>query len=59
MTGAGLKKCSPTTRAGSAAALARAVMGIDEVFEARTACGAAAETAARTSRFRASASGAA
>ena len=36
----GLKKCMPTTRPGSAAAPAIAVIGIDEVFEARTAPGA-------------------
>ena len=40
MTGAGLKKCMPTTRPGSAAALAIAVIGIDEVLEASTAPGA-------------------
>ena len=38
---------------------ASAVIGIDEVFEARTARGAAAETAARTSRLSARRSGAA
>ena len=40
MIGAGLKKCMPTTRAGSAAARAIAVIGIDEVFDASTAPGA-------------------
>ena len=39
MTGAGLKKCMPTTRPGSAAALAIAVIGIEEVLEASTALG--------------------
>ena len=40
ITGAGLKKCMPTTRPGSAAALAIAVIGIEEVLEASTAPGA-------------------
>ena len=50
MTGAGLKKCSPTTRDGSAAAPASAVIGIDEVFEARTARGAAARDGRQNAR---------
>ena len=59
MTGAGLKKCMPTTRPGSAAALAIAVMGIDEVLEASTALGAIALRAANSSRLSSRRSGAA
>ncbi len=36
ITGAGLKKCMPTTRSGQATGAAIAVIGIDEVFEAST-----------------------
>ena len=50
MTGAGLKKCMPTTRPGSAAALAIAVIGIDEVLEASTALGAISLERPRTAR---------
>ena len=39
MTGAGLKKCMPTTRPGSAAALAIAVIGIEEVLDAEHGAG--------------------
>ena len=39
MIGAGLKKCMPTTRSGSAAAPAMAVTGIEEVFVASTRVG--------------------
>ena len=59
MTGAGLKKCMPTTRPGSAAALAIAVIGIDEVLEASTARGAISPRAAKSSRLSSRRSGAA
>ena len=59
MTGAGLKKCMPTTRPGSAAALAIAVIGIEEVLEASTALGATALSAAKSSRLSSRRSGAA
>ena len=38
-TGAGLKKCMPTTRCGRPVAVARSTMAMEEVLEARTACG--------------------
>ena len=50
MTGAGLKKCMPTTRPGSAAALAIAVIGIEEVLEASTARGAICARGPRRAR---------
>ena len=59
ITGAGLKKCMPTTRPGSAAALAIAVIGIEEVLEASTAPGAMALSAANSSRLSSRRSGAA
>ena len=49
----------PTTRAGSAAAPAIAVIGIDEVFEASTAPGAIALSEANSSRLSSRRSGAA
>ncbi len=59
MTGAGLKKCRPTTRPGSAAAGAIAVIGIDDVLEASTARGATRDSSANSSRLSSSDSGAA
>ena len=50
MTGAGLKKCMPTTRPGRATAPAIAVIGIDEVFDASTAAGAIAPSAREAAR---------
>ncbi|SKX71077.1 Uncharacterised protein [Mycobacteroides abscessus subsp. abscessus] len=40
MTGTGLKKCTPTTRLGSATSLAIRMIGIDDVLVARIAVGA-------------------
>src|SRR4051812_1857269 len=59
ITGAGLKKCMPTTRSGRGAALAIAVMGIDDVFEASTASGASSPSLANSSRLSSRRSGAA
>jgi hypothetical protein len=49
----------PTTRPGSAAAPAIAVIGIEEVFDARTAPGAISLRAAKSSRLSSRRSGAA
>ena len=38
-TGAGLKKCMPTTCWGRCVAVARSMMAMEEVLEASTACG--------------------
>src|SRR3954468_9524304 len=57
--GAGLKKCRPTTRDGSAAARAIAVIGIDEVLEASTASGATCGSTANSSCLSSRRSGAA
>ena len=38
-TGTGLKKCMPITRSGREVAAASSVIGIDDVFDARIACG--------------------
>ena len=60
ISGAGLKKCIPTTFAGSDAALAMNVTGIDEVFVAITASEPQiAERSWKSSRFSSSRSGAA
>ena len=48
-TGTGLKKCIPITRSGRSVAAASEVIGIEEVFEARTALGRAAPSARRKS----------
>ncbi|MCW2989486.1 MAG: hypothetical protein JWM73_80 [Solirubrobacterales bacterium] len=57
ITGGGLKKCIPTTFEGSGAALAIAVIGIDDVFEHSTASGAIVPSCAKSSCLSASRSG--
>jgi hypothetical protein len=54
-TGTGLKKCMPITCAGREVTAASSVMGIEDVFEARIACGGSASSAARKRTFFASA----
>ena len=49
ITGGGLKKCMPDDALGSGAALAIAVIGIDEVFDASTASGAISPSSANSS----------
>ena len=57
-TGAGLKKCSPTTRRGFAVATAISVTGSEDVFVARTASGPTTRSsAAKISFFRSRCSG--
>ena len=57
MTGAGLKKCIPTTRSGRPVTAASDVIGIDDVFEARIASGGSVSSARRnTSSFTAASS---
>ena len=53
--GTGLKKCMPTTCSGRDVAAASSVIGIEDVFDARTASGGSAASAARNSSFFASA----
>ena len=48
-TGTGLKKCMPITRSGRAVAAASAVIGIDDVLEARIARAGSTASAARNS----------
>lgn len=58
MAGTGLKKCSPTTRAGSRTAVAISPIGSDDVFVARIALLRAAElNSANRARFSSSRSG--
>ena len=57
ITGGGLKKCIPTTREGSGAAPAIAVIGIDDVLDARTASGASAPSRPKSSCLSSSRSG--